>query len=130
MSKKITVDFAVVKWGIDFEGEVTGIFTPSTPDVMYLRNGDPGYPGDAADFELNEVKITTIGGEVLKTPIILDAKAADEFYDDYCGKLITDAEEVYTDQYDGPGDDYYEAQAERIAEQREREADIRREKFK
>ena len=27
-------------------------YTPETPDVMYLPNGDPGYPGEAAELEV------------------------------------------------------------------------------
>jgi hypothetical protein len=32
-------------------------FIPATPDVPYLRNGDPGYPGSAA--ELSIISITS-----------------------------------------------------------------------
>lgn len=27
-------------------------YTPGTPDVMYLSNGDPGYPGEPPELEL------------------------------------------------------------------------------
>lgn len=30
---------------------VEGIYDPGTPDVYYLRNGDPGYPGDPPSVE-------------------------------------------------------------------------------
>lgn len=32
-------------------------YTPGTPDVMYLPNGDPGHPGDPAKFEVLEVRL-------------------------------------------------------------------------
>lgn len=37
------------------EVEVTGTYAPGTPDVMYLPNGDPGYPGDPEEFEITKV---------------------------------------------------------------------------
>lgn len=37
------------------EVEVTGTYAPGTPDVMYLPNGDPGYPGDPEEFETTKV---------------------------------------------------------------------------
>jgi len=33
--------------------------TPGTPDVRYLRNGDPGYPGDPAECEIVEAKFAS-----------------------------------------------------------------------
>lgn len=35
----------------DREVTIHGVFSPGTPDVMYLSNGDPGYPGTPAEFE-------------------------------------------------------------------------------
>jgi hypothetical protein len=32
--------------------EITVEITPSTPDVWYLPNGDPGYPGDPGEIEI------------------------------------------------------------------------------
>lgn len=32
-------------------------YSPSTPDVMYLPNGDPGYPGDPEEFEILKVSL-------------------------------------------------------------------------
>ena len=29
-------------------------YTPSTPDVMYQRNGDPGWPGDPAELDVTK----------------------------------------------------------------------------
>jgi hypothetical protein len=30
--------------------------SPGTPDVLYLRNGDPGYPGDPEELEIVSAK--------------------------------------------------------------------------
>ena len=32
-------------------------YSPGTPDVHYLPNGDPGYPGDPEEFTVNRVTI-------------------------------------------------------------------------
>jgi hypothetical protein len=31
---------------------IAWIYHPETPDVWYLRNGDPGYPGEAEDADV------------------------------------------------------------------------------
>jgi len=45
------------------DGPITAIdfsfswgYNPQTPDVMYLRNGDPGYPGDPEEMEITEIE--------------------------------------------------------------------------
>lgn len=35
--------------------EIEFDYTPGTPDVFYMRNGDPGYPGDPAEVENVEI---------------------------------------------------------------------------
>ena len=40
------------EWNVEIEYK----YTPATPDVMYLRNGDPGHPGDPAEISLISVK--------------------------------------------------------------------------
>lgn len=40
----------------DTEIDLEGTFIHSTPDVMYLRNGDPGEPGTQAEFEIEKVE--------------------------------------------------------------------------
>lgn len=42
----------------DIEVEIT----PSTPDVPYLKNGDPGYPGDPGSTEIVSVKLQGLAG--------------------------------------------------------------------
>ena len=44
--------------------EVCGTYYQGTPDVPYLRNGDPGYPGDPSEFEISEVFISIDGHRV------------------------------------------------------------------
>ncbi len=39
----------------EFEVEVHFTYSPGTPDVMYMPNGDPGYPGDPAEYEVQKV---------------------------------------------------------------------------
>ena len=37
-------------------------FFPATPDVPYLRNGDPGYPGSAAELSILSITSTQAPG--------------------------------------------------------------------
>jgi len=48
----------------DVEFEIEFSYTPGTPDVWYLPNGDPGYPGDPAELEI--ISITLWGVELIK----------------------------------------------------------------
>ena len=41
----------------DLEVEVEFDYFPGTPDVMYMRNGDPGYPGDPEEVSVIEAKL-------------------------------------------------------------------------
>ena len=43
---------------VEIEVDVEANFSPSTPDVWYLANGDPGYPGDAEEIELTKIQQT------------------------------------------------------------------------
>lgn len=36
---------------------ITYVFSPGRPAVMYLRNGDPGYPADPAEVDFRAVKV-------------------------------------------------------------------------
>lgn len=45
----------------DFKGyRITGEYSPATPDVFYLSNGDPGYPGDPEEFEVTKVEKNSV----------------------------------------------------------------------
>ncbi len=35
-------------------------YSPATPDVWYLSNGDPGYPGDPAECEITNFKVKSL----------------------------------------------------------------------
>ena len=37
--------------GAEIECEITFTYSPGRPAVMYLRNGDPGYPADPDEIE-------------------------------------------------------------------------------
>lgn len=47
-----------IKLSHDLELEIEGNYTPEEPMVWTLPNGDPGYPGSASEFEINDIKIT------------------------------------------------------------------------
>ena len=49
MKFNMTIEFDEIM----FEAE--GQFTPSTPDIMYFSNGDPGEPGSAAEIIIETV---------------------------------------------------------------------------
>ena len=40
---------------IELEVEVEFDYSPGTPDVMYLPNGDPGYPGEAPEMAITRL---------------------------------------------------------------------------
>ena len=42
---------------VEVEFEIEFDYRPATPDVWYLRNGDPGYPGDPEEIEMTKVWI-------------------------------------------------------------------------
>lgn len=46
---------------------ISGDFTPGRPATMHASNGDPGDPAEPAEFNLKEVRLTSIG-----TPIVKD----------------------------------------------------------
>lgn len=37
--------------------DITYTYSPGRPAVMYLRNGDPGYPADPAEVELVKAEV-------------------------------------------------------------------------
>jgi hypothetical protein len=87
-ARKIEFYFSACRWNLDIEGTCEGTFQPGSPAVMYLRNGDPGYPADPAEFEPEEVTITDIGGQKLAEPIVLDAKGQDQFCAEFGNEIL------------------------------------------
>ena len=74
-------------------------YTPGTPDVMYLSNGDPGYPGDPAELEV--LSATCNGVDISKAFRFEE----DPFYDILCEKAweaieaeAEDAAEAYASE--------------------------------
>ena len=47
----ITIDFGGQRLRVEYD------YSPATPDVMYLRNGDPGYPGEPEEFYITKVEL-------------------------------------------------------------------------
>lgn len=88
----ISFDFHPEWYGIELDVVVEGTYTPATPDVMYLPNGDPGYPGDPAELEIDEVRIERFGGILVKPPILLDKKALGDFWEENYSKLLDAAQ--------------------------------------
>lgn len=44
-------------------------YSPGTPDVHYMANGDPGYPGDPEEFELTALELEThVTDDLTATP--------------------------------------------------------------
>ena len=48
---RATIPYGDPDIGAEIEVEIAFNFTPGRPAVMYLRNGDPGYPADPAEIE-------------------------------------------------------------------------------
>lgn len=51
MSIELT-DFFIERDGREIDLVLSCDYSPETPDVPYLRNGDPGHPGDPEEFEV------------------------------------------------------------------------------
>jgi hypothetical protein len=57
-------------------------YAPATRDVMYLPNGDPGYPGDPAELDI----LSALVGGVEITTLLLEN-------DDLYNRLLVEADE-------------------------------------
>ena len=47
-------------------------FSPGTPDVMYLPNGDPGYPGDPEEFSVTKIELQYDDSLSVHPPVWID----------------------------------------------------------
>lgn len=81
MAETVTINYNGV------ELEVTGKYSPATPDVFYLRNGDPGHPGDPEEFSISSVSYE--GTDVTNLIDALDVNAW-AVIEDLCLKVITE----------------------------------------
>ncbi len=124
---KITIEWPMYFPSADGKDEVETIFevecdlTPAEPDVPYLKNGDPGYPGSPGECEILSIKLQGLGqqpgidlapilwpllgfqGNVLKQieeKVIVEANDRGEDYDD-----PADWEPKNISQQDDPNDD-------------------------
>lgn len=119
---KITIEwpmYTVNAKGEDVETiyDVECDLTPSTPDVPYLRNGDPGYPGSPAECEILSIGLQGLG----KQPAIDLAPVLWPLLG-FQGKVLKEIEErafeVAADREEGAREDAAEA-AEEASRERE-----------
>ena len=97
--------------GKPVEVTVEYTFSPATPDVFYLRNGDPGYPGDPAGADIEVVYRTD---DKAKTD--LSKKLSEETFERLIEQACNAGEEALNDDYD-------DAMERKADEAREREWD-------
>ena len=67
---------------------VTYDYYPASPDVWYLSNGDPGYPGSPAEVEIESIDV--IEGKLVD--LLYEAGTVDSWWDWLEGKIY-EAEE-------------------------------------
>ncbi len=96
----------------EVEVQVTGRYVPGTRDVMYLSNGDPGYPGDPSEGSIQSVVRLDTKQEVLKT---LSPKQLDAVLDAFLEE--GDNREIDGD-FDDQSDRAYDAWRDREIEDR------------
>ena len=78
----------------EWEYNVYYDYTPSTPDVYYMPNGDPGYPGDP-----EEIDITRIEQITAYSPYISVNQLTEAAYERICDE-ISEYEVSSTDMRD------------------------------
>jgi len=85
-------------------------YSPGTPAVMYLSNGDPGYPGDPCELEI--VSATCNGVDITKA---FDFGESASLYDQLLDKA---AEAQEAEQEDRRGEYEADRREERMLEAR------------
>lgn len=94
---KIELSFALPWKGLLLS--VDANYYPATPDVPYLRNGDPGYPGDPEEVEFTITNISLDDWDSVKDALnkgsIIDLTSADLYYCimEECIRIYNDYEE-------------------------------------
>ena len=87
-TNEMTITIQIGGQGLAGEQEVVVeyTYTPGTPDVMYLKNGDPGYPGDPPEVEILSMfavlKISPTSSGQWKVPDWF-SNAASEYVENY-----------------------------------------------
>lgn len=92
-----------LKDGTEVDVEVEYSYSPSTPDVMYLSNGDPGYPGDPEECEILSVKLDEKNGRVLGEDEI-DEKTYERLTEQISEEARNEAEGRYEDAMEAKAD--------------------------
>lgn len=86
----------------DDEAEIVGTFVPARKGCNYLRNGDPGYPPEPADFYIDRfiVNGNDIMQEVMQMYKKVDNDTFGEYIDYITPLLIEQAQlQLYEDDY-------------------------------
>lgn len=96
-----------LKNGTEVDVEVEYSYSPATPDVFYLSNGDPGYPGDPEEAEILGITEDKKGGRVI------DEKEIDEKVFEY---LVERACEAARDEDEARYEDAMELRADMARE--------------
>lgn len=71
------------------ELEIDYYATPFVPEVRYLSNGDPGYPAEGGDFDVEAVRL--IGSDVDIFELLSD-ETIDGIAEAYCAQHADDSE--------------------------------------
>jgi hypothetical protein len=88
-------------------------YSPAEPDVFYLRNGDPGYPG--CDAEVSICSITSAQAPGISFIGIFDAMDSElnlsfmSLLEDTCLSAASAQEEYAAAREEAALDDYYES---------------------
>lgn len=115
MSQKITIETTVVKWGLELKVEITGTYSPGRPGVHTLRNGDPGYPADPAEFNVEKVELLGVNdgrdGEDVLIP------ETGEFYEEFMEEIDRAVEEEIQRENEAAAEAYADDAYERKREE-------------
>jgi len=65
-------------------------YSPGRPAVMYLRNGDPGYPADPAEIEI----------EKIERIVEKDGKTTSEAIPQWLAQIMIDGDNFFSHLYD------------------------------
>jgi hypothetical protein len=63
-AKHIQTQIILERDGAELAVMVSGMYSPATPDVHYLRNGDPGHPGDPEEVDDIKAMDAATGAEI------------------------------------------------------------------
>lgn len=78
MEKDFDIDFTCEVNEVERDVRCVGKFTPGSPDVLYMRNGDPGYQGDSPEAEVSAM---WMDGKAVTSEEIDSIVQSDMFYD-------------------------------------------------